>query len=106
MKNKLFTAVLACIILFSSSCATVFGGRITQCQRTKPERGEPSRPIRVVALLGDIFLFWPGIIVDFADNAIYKPCRNGAFVRPVPENKRQQPAMATLPPEKNATKLK
>lgn len=56
-----------------SSCATLFGGPVTQAQRTKPLPGEPSRPIRAVALIADILLFWPGAVVDFATGAIYKP---------------------------------
>ncbi len=27
----------------------------------------------VIGLIADIVLFWPGAIVDFATNAIYKP---------------------------------
>lgn len=59
-----------------SSCATIFGGPITQAQRTKPLPGQPSRPIRAVALIADIILFWPATIVDFATGAIYRPERN------------------------------
>lgn len=57
-----------------SSCATVFGGKVTECQRTKPVAGEPSRKVRAGALIANILLFWPGVIVDFATGAIYKPC--------------------------------
>ncbi len=57
-----------------SSCATVFGGKVSECQRTKPAEGQPSREIRAGALVADILLFWPGAIVDFATGAIYKPC--------------------------------
>jgi hypothetical protein len=60
-----------------SSCATLFGGSVTQAQRTPPKAGEPTRPIRVVALIADIVLFWPSLIVDFATGAIYKPGGNG-----------------------------
>lgn len=60
----------ACIF---SSCATVFGGSVTEAQRTRPAVGEPARAIRPVALIADIILFWPGAIVDFATGAIYKP---------------------------------
>jgi hypothetical protein len=56
-----------------SSCATVFGGPITENQRTKPAPGQPQREIRIGALIADIILFWPGAIVDFATGAIYKP---------------------------------
>ena len=57
-----------------SSCATVFGGKVSECQRTKPAEGQPARSIRAGALVADILLFWPGAIVDFATGAIYKPC--------------------------------
>lgn len=64
---------MALAVCFLSSCATVFGGRVTEAQRTKPVDGQPSRAIRPVALIADILLFWPGTIVDFATGAIYKP---------------------------------
>ncbi|MGN6416782.1 MAG: hypothetical protein ACTHMC_04800 [Pseudobacter sp.] len=72
MKKVFLFAVV--ISVMTSSCATVFGGRVTDCQRTKPAEGEPARPVRAVALIADILLFWPGLIVDFATGAIYKPC--------------------------------
>lgn len=59
--------------LMLSSCATVFGGKVTQHQKTKPAPGEVQREVRVVALIADIILFWPGAVVDFATGAIYKP---------------------------------
>lgn len=78
MKKTLINCVIAFVIMSSlSSCATVFGGKVTTAQRTKPLAGEPSRPIRAVALIADILLFWPGAIVDFATGAIYKPQGNG-----------------------------
>ncbi len=60
-----------------SSCATVFGGKITQAQRTPPKAGEPKRAVRAVPLIADIVLFWPGLIVDFITGAVYKPEGNG-----------------------------
>ena len=60
-------------ILFSS-CAMVLGGEVSDCQRTKPAAGKPSRAIRGAALIADIILFFPGAIVDFVTGAIYKPC--------------------------------
>lgn len=75
MKKKFFNAVAFVLILVTlSSCATVFGGRVSECQRTKPAPGEPARAIRGGALVADLLLFWPGAIVDFATGAIYKPC--------------------------------
>ncbi|GAB2796808.1 hypothetical protein GCM10027275_47780 [Rhabdobacter roseus] len=57
-----------------SGCATIFGGPVTECQKTKPAPGEPQREVRVGALLADIIIFLPSLIVDFATGAIYKPC--------------------------------
>jgi hypothetical protein len=78
MKRKIcffrFGCILVSTIVFFSSCATVLGGKITDCQRTKPVAGEPSRKLRSGAMIADILLFWPGTIVDFASGAIYKPC--------------------------------
>lgn len=70
---KLIIASLVAICVLSSSCATVFGGRVNSYQRTKPKEGQQQRSIRPVALIADIILFWPGLIVDFATAAIYKP---------------------------------
>lgn len=65
---------IALIAASLSSCATVFGGRVSECQRTKPAAGQPTRKIRAVALIADVLLFWPGAVVDFATGAIYQPC--------------------------------
>ena len=63
--------MVACATL--SSCATVFGGKVTEYQKTKPAAGQPQREIRVGALVADVLLFWPGALIDFATGAIYKP---------------------------------
>jgi predicted small secreted protein len=65
--------VLALIVVsfMISSCATLFGGKISDCQRTKPKLGEASRKIRIVPLLLDGP--W-GLAIDFMTGAIYKPC--------------------------------
>lgn len=68
-------AILVFAMMTFSSCATVFGGRISSCQRHKPSPKQGSRQIRVVALVADILVWWPGAIIDFADGAIYRPCR-------------------------------
>lgn len=60
--------------LANTSCATLFGGKRTEYQQTKPMDGQPSRQIRPIALVGDILLFFPiGFVVDFLNGAIYKP---------------------------------
>ncbi|WEK20351.1 MAG: hypothetical protein P0Y49_04250 [Candidatus Pedobacter colombiensis] len=75
MKKHTSIVAMALVVCILSSCATVFGGKVTTAQRTPPREGEPSRAIRPVALIADIILFWPGAIVDFATGAIYKPER-------------------------------
>jgi hypothetical protein len=87
MKKHLCKGLVLLIISVSlSSCATVFGGKVTQAQRTPPKAGEPTRPVRAVALIADIVLFWPGLIVDFATGAIYKPEGNGTSIaKPIEE---------------------
>ena len=70
MKNVIAIGLVA---IMMSSCATVFGGKVTDYQKTTPKAGEQQRQVRVGALIADILLFWPGTIVDFATGAIYKP---------------------------------
>ena len=70
MKNVIAIGLVA---IMMSSCATVFGGKVTTYQKTKPKAGEQQRQVRAGALIADILLFWPGAIVDFATGAIYKP---------------------------------
>jgi len=84
MRTKIFKAITIVILSFTlSSCATIFGGSVSQCQRTKPLAGQPSRPVRAVAAVADVVLFWPGLIVDFATGAIYKPCDKN--IAPIPK---------------------
>ncbi|HXH99620.1 MAG TPA: hypothetical protein VNI52_05100 [Sphingobacteriaceae bacterium] len=80
-KIQTYVLLLALLISFSS-CATIFGGRVSDYQRTKPADGEPSRKVRAVPLIADILLFWPGAIVDFATGAIYKPDTKVATTEP------------------------
>ncbi|MDA8948569.1 hypothetical protein N9H57_05460 [Flavobacteriaceae bacterium] len=73
MKKSIKLTSILLIALFFSSCATILGGKVTEYQKTKPVPGEQQRDIRLVALIADIILFWPGAVVDFATGAIYKP---------------------------------
>lgn len=75
MKRMKNVIVIGLVAIMMSSCATVFGGKVTDYQRTRPAAGEPTREIRAGALIADILLFWPGAIIDFATGAIYKPKR-------------------------------
>ena len=74
--KKYLLVALAALTLsgFLSSCATVFGGRVTAYQKQKTQPGEPTRQVRSGALIADIMLFpLVSIPVDFATGAIYKP---------------------------------
>ena len=66
-------ALLLIVMIILPSCATIFCGPVSTCQKTKPKAGEPQRSVRAGALLLDL-LFLPAAIVDFATAAIYKPC--------------------------------
>jgi hypothetical protein len=75
MKKLIKIASVILLISSLTSCATILGGKVTECQRTKPSSGA-ARKVRVGALVADIFFTGAtGIIVDFATNAIYKPCK-------------------------------
>jgi hypothetical protein len=76
MKKLILSITIVSVLISNSSCGTILGGHITECQRHKPATG--SREIRPAALIGDIFIggFVINLIVDFADGAIYKPCRD------------------------------
>ncbi|MDQ4139720.1 MAG: hypothetical protein M3142_04280 [Bacteroidota bacterium] len=63
--------LVACSML--SSCATLFGGKITEYQKTRPAPGEPQRELRIGAFIADLLIFWPSLAIDFATGAIYKP---------------------------------
>ena len=73
MKKMKNVVAIGFVVLMMTSCATVFGGKVTAHQKTKPAAGEQQREIRVGALIADLLLFWPGTIVDFATGAIYRP---------------------------------
>jgi hypothetical protein len=73
MKKLMTKVAFGLLIVSMSSCATIFGGPVSEFQRTKPAAGEPARQVRAGALIADIVLFFPAAIVDFATGAIYKP---------------------------------
>ncbi len=76
MKNttKYIAVLLAFSILFSS-CATILGGEISECQKTKPKPGEPARKIRVWVVVAEVVIMCPFCVyIDFKTGAIYKPC--------------------------------
>ena len=75
MKKMKTVIAMGLVAIMLSSCATLFGGKVTAYQKTQPVAGEQQREVRVGALIADILLFWPGAIIDFATGAIYKPKR-------------------------------
>ena len=70
--GKINVLMLACTML--SGCATILGGKITDCQTKKPAPGDPGRKVRAGFLVLDIVCGVVPVIVDFADHKIYKPC--------------------------------
>jgi len=72
--KKIFKSIVICALALSmTGCATILGGRINSQQRTKPMAGQQQRAVRPIWLIADVLLFLPGVIVDFATGAIYKP---------------------------------
>ena len=70
---KKLLLIITCTIVLSS-CGVLFGGRISQCQKKKPDTGH--REIRPFALVGDIIWFpYITLPIDFATGAIYRPCQ-------------------------------
>lgn len=81
-KAILMALATLCLSGSLSSCATLFGGHVTEHQRRKPMPGEVQRQVRPVALIADI-LFWPALIVDFGTGAIYRPQPKTSVANPV-----------------------
>ena len=71
-KKALLFLLSGCLLM--QSCATIFGGPISDCQQKKPAQGEPRRKIRPIPLAADIIIYAPATAVDFLTGAIYKPC--------------------------------
>jgi hypothetical protein len=81
-KAILMAMATLCLSGSLSSCAIIFGGKVTEHQRRKPMPGEVQRQVRPVALIADI-LFWPALIVDFGTGAIYRPEPKALMVAPI-----------------------
>jgi hypothetical protein len=72
---KTITILLFSALTLFSSCGTICGGTITDCQRKGPGQGGIHRQIRPAALIFDILTFPViGLVVDFVDGAMYVPC--------------------------------
>jgi hypothetical protein len=54
MKKCILSLCLLVVLIQVTSCATIIGGQVTESQRTKPLPGEPSRQIKVGALVADM----------------------------------------------------
>jgi hypothetical protein len=83
--KKAMIGILLGVVLLNSGCATVFLGTdsASHC-KIKPQPGEPQREVHVGALIFDVILFWPALIIDFVDGAIWMPCANAKQVaRPI-----------------------
>jgi len=72
--KKIILSSLA-VVLMLSSCATICGGKISDCQKTKPTDGT-HRALRWWVCIPVIPFNWGpvGVIVDLADGAAYRPC--------------------------------
>jgi hypothetical protein len=70
MKKVITFALLAIVV---SGCATVFGGKVTATQKTKPQPGQTKRSIRPGFFVLDLMGGGLFLIVDFATGAIYRP---------------------------------
>lgn len=75
MKKIRFLALILFVAFTLTSCATILGGKVSACQKTKPAPGQPSREMRIGALIADICLGVVWVAVDFGTGAIYKPCK-------------------------------
>ena len=72
MKKVTLVFALAFALTFQS-CATIMGGPITEHQANRPGPGEPPRQVRAGAMIANVLLFWPGVFIDLATGAAYKP---------------------------------
>jgi hypothetical protein len=72
--KKIALALVLCIGL--SSCATIFGGHISDCQKNKKISKASIDDIRMLPFILDICTGVIWLAVDFATGAIYKPCKS------------------------------
>lgn len=77
MQKVFLLLSLLLVFMCGSGCGTIFGGKISQCQQTKPVPPQPKREIRVAALIGDLVVGALPLAIDFATGGIYKPCEQG-----------------------------
>ena len=68
---KKIAVILAMAAL--TSCGTIFGGKISSCQKTKPTDGT-KRAVRPVVLVADICTGAVWLVIDAVDGGLYVPC--------------------------------
>lgn len=71
MKGLIFIVLMMCCC----SCATITGGKLTDCQRCVPLPNQPVRKLRPVAVVADLCFGIIPLLIDFSTTAIYKPCK-------------------------------
>jgi len=74
--KKIIRVLLLGSILMGSGCGTVlnsFNGGVSECQKRR-EPGQPRREINAGFFVIDLFVFFPGLAIDFATGGIYTPC--------------------------------
>jgi hypothetical protein len=82
--------ILLTLVVLTTSCATITGGHITHCQKTKPAKGEPKRKLKTGKFVWDIVLgvctYGIGIPIflgiDFGTGAIWQPCEESLTTDP------------------------
>lgn len=74
LRSIKFLLVVVVASMMLSSCATILGGRIDNCQSTPPRNSGKPRQIRVGWLILDVICGLIPVGVDFLTTAIYKPC--------------------------------
>jgi len=72
--KKTLSILLVISLIGLTSCGTIYGGRISDCQKYRSPGAR--REIRPAALVGDIIWFpYISLPIDFITGGIYKPCR-------------------------------
>ncbi len=71
MKKLILSIAVIAVLLSTTSCGTILGGKIGECQKTKSPKGQPGRQVRGWCLVFDGP--W-GLIIDAITGGLYMPC--------------------------------
>jgi hypothetical protein len=71
MKKLILSIAVVAVLLGTTSCGTLFGGHIGECQKTKSPKGMPGRQVRGWVLVFDGPV---GLIIDACTGGLYMPC--------------------------------